>query len=172
MYTHAIYMHVLLSDAQTPPTPPGDCDSDERHAGWPDRAKERRRTEILHAAEGIAKARSWDAWTIRHVALRARLSRAFSQEFPARFEAIARTALRPASSRSECSEALTTSNEQACREILARAVERGVSDSSIRSDIGDSRIVSSVFWAFIHGVLQISMAKTRIPPALGLSARR
>ena len=104
---------------------------------------ERRRTEILNATEAIAKARSWDALTMKHVALRARLSRvllyvyfkdkadllsgirergfatlvhrfaeaasrettgidqvieigrayvAFSQEFPARFDAIARSA--------------------------------------------------------------------------------
>ena len=191
------------------PLPVGGCDFDERHAGWPDRVKERRRTEILNAAEAIAKARTWDALTMKHVALRARRSRAliyvyfknktallsgirergfatlahrfteavsrettgidqliaigrayvaFSQEFPARFEAIARNALR-----SERSEALTTSNQQACHDILARAVERGVSDSSIRSDVGDSRIVSSVFLAFIHGALRSSMAKTSLP---------
>ena len=52
---------------------------------------------------------------------------------------------------------------QACRDTLARAVQRGVSDSSIQSDVGDSRVVPSVFWAFIHGVLQSSMAKTSIP---------
>jgi AcrR family transcriptional regulator len=68
-------MHILSSDAQTTPTA-GGRDFNEQLAGWPGPVKERRRTEILDAAEAIANARSWDALTMKHVALRARLSRA------------------------------------------------------------------------------------------------
>jgi len=44
-------------------------------------------------------------------------------------------------------------------EILAGAIQTGIDDESIRSDVGDSMLTAVTLWAFTHGTLQVAVKK-------------
>jgi len=173
--------------------------------------KERRRAEIVDAAEAAGREVGLDALTMDDVARRARLSRAliyvyfqdrtdlmfglaeramqmlhgrfveaaernrigidqvgamgrayvaFSQEFPVLFDALARCELQSPDP-AECSP-----TEQACvlggdrlHATLVAAIETGVRDGSIRSDVGSPLLMSVTLWGFMHGIIQLTTTK-------------
>lgn len=172
--------------------------------------KERRRAEILDAAEALYIKKGWDALTVEQVARSARLSRALVYVYfrdkedllfaigaramrllCARFaaaaatrgsgmdqiEAIGRAYVGYASEFPHyfdfCSrfqaQAIATdpdTNEGSCKmagdQVLAtviQAIDAGVRDGSIRSDIGDPRMFAMTLWAFTHGIIQLATVK-------------
>jgi AcrR family transcriptional regulator len=172
--------------------------------------KERRRAEILDAAEGLYAEKGWDSVTVDQVARVARLSRAlvyvyfkdkeellfavgeramhvlrdrfttasatqslgiekiesigrsymaFAFEFPHYFDFVSRfhahsAAPEPGSHHSRCQVA----GDEAIGVVL-KAIDCGISDGSIRSNIGDPMMMAVSLWAFTHGLIQLAMAK-------------
>lgn len=58
------------------------------------------------------------------------------------------------------------SNEGACQRagdevmsIVVRAIETGIADGSIRTDLGPPPMLAVTLWAYTHGTLQIAIAK-------------
>jgi TetR/AcrR family transcriptional regulator len=172
--------------------------------------KERRRAEILAAAEALYIQKGWDAVTVEQVARSARLSRALvyvyfrdkedllfaigaramrllRERFAAavaahssgmdQIEAIGRAYLGYASefphffdfcSRFQAQTVATdpSTNEGSCEiegdQVLAtvvQAINNGIGDGSIRSDIGDPRMFAMTLWAFTHGIIQLATVK-------------
>jgi TetR/AcrR family transcriptional regulator len=172
--------------------------------------KERRRAEILDAAEAVAAVVGWDDMTMDQVARKARLSRAllyvyfkdktdllfgvceralatltqrfsdavsrhkrgleqlvglgrayvaFSQEFPVYFEVVARCELLSPEPQPDTNEGAAMLKGDACRALMVGVIEAGVKDGSIRADVGEPKIVSTVLWGLMHGVLQLASTK-------------
>ncbi len=172
--------------------------------------KERRRAEILDAAETLYAKKGWDGLSVDQVARTARLSRAlvyvyfrdkedllfaigeramrllhdrfkaaiagtargmdqvdaigraymgYAHEFPHYFDFCTRF-------QSHSVETDSSTNEGACQVAgtqvlgtLVQAIETGIRDGSIRSDVGDPMLLALTLWAFTHGIIQIAMAK-------------
>jgi AcrR family transcriptional regulator len=172
--------------------------------------KERRRAEILDAAEAVAAVVGWDDMTMDQVARKARLSRAllyvyfkdktdllfglceralatltqrfaeavsrqkrgldqmvaigrayvaFSQEFPVYFEVMARCELLTPEPQPETNEGAAMVQGDASRDLMVKVIQVGIEDGSIRADVGDPKIVSTVLWGYMHGVLQLASTK-------------
>jgi AcrR family transcriptional regulator len=184
--------------------------------------KERRRAEILEAAEAVAAVVGWDDMTMDQVARKARLSRAllyvyfkdktdllfgvceralsvltqrfaeavarhkrgldqmvgigrayvaFSQEFPVYFEVVARCELLSPEPQSETNEGAAMIQGDACRALMVKVIQDGIADGSIRAEVGDPKIVSTVLWGFMHGVLQLAATKANHLAHDGLTTR-
>jgi AcrR family transcriptional regulator len=172
--------------------------------------KERRRGEILDAAEALYIDKGWEALTVDQVARSARLSRAlvyvyfrdkedllfaigeramrlllerfvaalgtrqmgmdqieaigrayigYAHEFPHYFDFCSRFQSRLATAGS-------SSNEDTCKVMgdqvkgtVVQAIINGISDGSVRADIGDPRMFAITLWAFTHGIIQLAMIK-------------
>ena len=172
--------------------------------------KERRRAEILDAAEALYAKKGWDALTVDQVARSARLSRAlvyvyfrdkeellfaigeramrllrdrfieaaaghapgmdkveaigraymgYAYEFPHYFDFCTRfqahsVSIDPGSHEGACRAA----GDEAIG-VVVQAIEAGIRDGSIRSDIGQPVLFATTLWAFTHGIIQLAMAK-------------
>jgi AcrR family transcriptional regulator len=60
-------------------------------------------------------------------------------------------------------------NEQACmlggdavRKLMQDALELGIRDGSIRSDVGEAKAVTVCLWGFIHGIIVLAAAKAKM----------
>ena len=173
--------------------------------------RDRRRAEIVDAAEALYAEVGWDAVTMDQVARRARLSRAlvyvyfhdradlhfalversleelrrrfeaaregkargidqveaigrayleFARELPHYFDACARYQAHAGA------DGTPQPNECACmgaghraHEVIVDSLGRGVSDGSIRADIGNLYVTALALWAFSHGLIQIASTK-------------
>lgn len=182
--------------------------------------KERRRLEIIEAAESLYAQTGWDSLTMDQVARRARLSRAllyvyfhdkedllfaitaraldelrqrfeaavagqrlgidqitaigrayilFQQEKPFQFDACSRYHAHQAHAEQ--------ANEQACNMagdrlmgVMVEALQQGMTDGSIRPDIGDPAKVCVMLWAFSHGLIQIATNKSQEIARQGIEA--
>lgn len=172
--------------------------------------KERRRGEILDAAEALYAEKGWESVTVDQVARSARLSRAlvyvyfrdkeellfsvgeramrvlrdrfveaagskqkglekieaigraymtYAFEFPHYFDFCARFHAHSTSPDAD-------SHDLGCREagdeaiaVVVQAIEAGIRDGSIRSNVGPSMMLAVTLWAFTHGLIQLAMAK-------------
>ena len=172
--------------------------------------KERRRAEILDAAEALYAEKGWDALTVDQVARSARLSRAlvyvyfrdkeellfaigeramgllrdrfiaaaaghalgmdqveaigraymaYAYEFPHYFDFCSRFQAHSVA-------ADPGSHESACRVAgdetigaVVQAIQTGIADGSIRTDVGEPLLLAVTLWAFTHGIIQLAMAK-------------
>jgi AcrR family transcriptional regulator len=172
--------------------------------------KERRRAEILNAAESLYIKKGWDALTVEQVARSARLSRALvyvyfrdkedllfaigeramrllCERFAAavaahrsgmdQIEAIGRAYIGYAAEfphyfdfcsrfQSQASATDPSINEGSCKmagdqvlTTVVQAIEAGMRDGSIRSDIGDPCMFAMTLWAFTHGIIQLATVK-------------
>ena len=142
--------------------------------------KERRRAEILDAAEAVMASVGWDALTMDQVARRGleqivgigRAYIAFSQEFPVYFDIQSRCELR------EVDTSKATPNEAACQTagvalqaLMVGVLEAGVRDGSIRPDLGDPRVVANALWGMTHGVVQLASTKVKVLAHHGVDGR-
>jgi TetR/AcrR family transcriptional regulator len=183
--------------------------------------KERRRLEIIEAAERIYAEKGWDLLTMDQVARVARLSRtlvyvyfkdkddlmlaiagrsleklaarfreasatakrgldkleaigrayiAFGIEFPHYFDSQTRFNAghklgedRPCEG--DCVEAIDKVHT-----VIVEALRLGISDGSVRPEVGEVEVVSAMLWAFTHGLVQIVTAKAEDLAARGISA--
>jgi len=172
--------------------------------------RDRRRAEILDAAEALYSERGWDAVTMEQVAQRARLSRAlvyvyfqdkrdlhlalverafdalrrrfeaaregkargideveaigwaylsFARDLPHYFDACARFESRASRDGVQPNAAACEAAGHRVHETLVTALNRGIADGSIRSDVGDPYVTALALWAFSHGVIQIAATK-------------
>jgi TetR/AcrR family transcriptional regulator len=182
--------------------------------------KERRRSEILDAAEALYAKKGWETVTMDQVARGARLSRAlvyvyfrdkqellfgigeramgalrdrfiaasagqllgmekveaigraymgFAFEFPHYFDFMSRF-------HAHSTEPDPGSHDLACRAsgdeailVVVQAIQAGVVDGSIRTDIGDPMLMAVSMWAFTHGLIQLAMAKGSDMVRLGIA---
>jgi TetR/AcrR family transcriptional regulator len=182
--------------------------------------KERRRAEILDAAEALYAKKGWEAVTMDQVARGARLSRALvyvyfrdkqellfaigeramgalRERFVAasagqslgmeKVEAIGRAYMGFAFEfthyfdfmsrfHAHSTEPDPGSHDLACRAagdaailVVVQAIQAGVSDGSIRKDIGDPMMMAVSMWAFTHGLIQLAMAKGSDMVRLGIA---
>jgi AcrR family transcriptional regulator len=181
--------------------------------------KERRRTEILDAAEALYAKQGWESLTMEQVARGARLSRAlvyvyyrdkqellfaigeramgllgerfiaaaagqklgidkieaigraytgFAFEFPHYFDFISRfNAHSTASDPGSHAEACKACGDEVIQ-VVVEAIQTGISDGSLRQDIGDPTMMAVSLWAFTHGLIQLTMAKGSDMARLGL----
>jgi TetR/AcrR family transcriptional regulator len=172
--------------------------------------KERRRAEILDAAEALYIKKGWDAMTVEQVARSARLSRAlvyvyfrdkedllfaigeramrllcerfaaaaatrgsgmdkieaigrayigYAAEFPHYFDFCSRFQAQPVATDPNTNEgASKVAGDQVLATVI-EAIDAGVRDGSIRSDIGDPRMFAMTLWAFTHGIIQVGTVK-------------
>jgi TetR/AcrR family transcriptional regulator len=185
--------------------------------------KERRRTEILDAAEQVTGRSGWDELTMEQVARRARLSRAllyvyfkdktdlmyalcerslvtlqqrfeqaarskvlglekihavgeayitFAEELPVYFDILARCGMR------EVNTTDPGSNELACQTVgeammvtIIAALDEGVRDGSIRSDLGNRIVAATALWGFTHGVIQVASTNAKLITLSGMPTR-
>jgi TetR/AcrR family transcriptional regulator len=172
--------------------------------------KERRRAEILDAAEALYAEKGWDALTVDQVARSARLSRAlvyvyfrdkeellfaigeramhlmrdrfieaaasqalgldqveaigrsymsYAFEFPHYFDFCSRfqahsVAIEPGPHEVGCHAA----GDEALAAVV-QAIETGIRDGSIRTDVGEPKLLATTLWAFTHGIIQLATAK-------------
>jgi AcrR family transcriptional regulator len=64
---------------------------------------------------------------------------------------------------------------QSCDEVhaeLTRALQAGVADGSLRSDIGNPTVVAVTLWAFMHGIIQIIATKGTVLDFKGVKSRQ
>jgi AcrR family transcriptional regulator len=174
--------------------------------------RDRRRNEIVDAAEALYAEVGWDAVTMDQVARRARLSRAlvyvyfhdkadlhfalversleelrrrfeaaregkargideveaigrayleFARELPHYFDACARyQAHADADSAPQPNECACMDAGHRVHEVIVDSLGRGVTDGSIRADIGNLYVTALALWAFSHGLIQIASTKT------------
>ena len=186
--------------------------------------KERRRTEILDAAEGVLSRLGYEQTTMEQVARQARVSRALlyvyfpdkqallfgistralellrdrfaaaaarhprgyeqvqaigraylavSQEFPHYFEALTRfEAHSPAEIDANSTEAGCVLAGDAVHTVTAAAVALGMSDGSIRIDVGNPHLVAVTLWGFLHGVIQLGQTKANVLAHDGISVQQ
>lgn len=140
-------------------------DKTDLHFGLCERAMEQ-----LHArfAEATSRHRSG----LERLQAMGRAYVAFSQEFPVYFEVLARFEARHP-------EALSADgNLLACvaagdrvHRILTDAIDAGVADGSVRSDVGDSNTLAVALWGFLHGVIQLVATKGALIASRGTNPR-
>jgi AcrR family transcriptional regulator len=150
--------------------------------------KERRRSEILDAAEALYAQKGWDAVTMDQVARSARLSRAlvyerfaaaaaahgagmdqveaigraymgYAHEFPHYFDFMARFQAHAASGDPGSNEAACHVSGDLAIGVLVNSIQTGKGDGSIRADVGEPLMLAITLWAFTHGVIQLTMSK-------------
>ena len=172
--------------------------------------RDRRRAEILDAAEALYAELGWDAVTMERVARRARLSRGllyvyfrdkadlhlglveraldtlrerfvaaregkdsgidaveaigrayleFARELPHYFDACARYQARVGPDDADSSEVACANAGHRVHETIVESLNQGVTDGSIRPDLGDPYVTALTLWAFTHGVIQIVATK-------------
>jgi AcrR family transcriptional regulator len=182
--------------------------------------KERRRAEILDAAETLYAAKGWDAVTVDKVARSARLSRAlvyvyfrdkeellfgigeramrllrerflaatiahvtgmdqidaigraymrYAHEFPHYFDFWTRfqahsVGVDPGHNEGNCQLA----GDQVIGAVVG-VIETGLRDGSIRSDMDNPKMLAVMLWGFIHGIIQLAMAKGSELARLGVA---
>jgi len=181
--------------------------------------KERRRGEILDAAETLYAKEGWDSVTVDQVARGARLSRAlvyvyfkdkqellfavgeramrllrdrfiaasaaktlgiekieaigraymaYAFEFPHYFDFCSRFHAHSVSPDASSHDlACMAAGDQAIGAVV-QAIECGIRDRSIRSNIGDPTMLAVSLWAFSHGLIQLAMAKGTDMARLGI----
>ena len=173
--------------------------------------RDRRRAEILDAAEALYAELGWDAVTMERVARRARLSRGllyvyfrdkadlhlglveraldtlrerfvtaregkgsgldaveaigrayleFARELPHYFDACARYQARVGPDDADSSEVACANAGHRVHETIVASLNQGVTDGSIRPDLGDPYVTALTLWAFTHGVIQIVATKS------------
>jgi AcrR family transcriptional regulator len=97
---------------------------------------------------------------------------AFSQEFPVYFDVMARCELLTPEPADEAA------NESAClragdrlHAIMIEALHKGITDGSVRADVGDPQAVAVALWGFMHGVIQLSATKANVLTHRGVSSK-
>ncbi|MBS0367480.1 MAG: TetR/AcrR family transcriptional regulator [Proteobacteria bacterium] len=185
--------------------------------------KERRRADILDAAEEVTRTVGWDELTMDQVARRVRLSRAllyvyfqdksdlmfgicerglvllrqrfeqaaarhrtgldqitaigrayiaFSQEFPVYFDIMARCELRERDMENPAAnEAACMATGQSVHGLMVQVIQRGMTDGSIRSDLGSPMVAAMTLWGFVHGVIQLAHVKANLLAHHGVDGR-
>jgi AcrR family transcriptional regulator len=95
---------------------------------------------------------------------------AYAYEFPHYFDACSRVELRSASSEAPGPQELAClKHGDAVHATVMEALAAGIKDGSIRSDVGDPRVISRVLWGFTHGILQLAIRKARLLAASGIT---
>lgn len=96
---------------------------------------------------------------------------AFARELPVEFEALSRFEAHTPDV------ANMAANESACmlagddvHKLLINAIESGIRDGSIRSDVGPPAVVAVTLWGFTHGVLQLAKTKANVLAHEGVAA--
>lgn len=171
--------------------------------------KERRRNEILDAAEALYSKQGWDSVTMDQVARGARLSRAllyvyfkdkqellfavgeramtvlrdrfraasasyakgidkieaigraymgYAFEFPHYFDFCSRYHAHSSGDSDTTDEGCRLAGDQAIGAVV-EAIQAGLTDGTVRKDVGDPMMLAVSLWAFSHGLIQLAMAK-------------
>lgn len=95
----------------------------------------------------------------------------FAESHPCYFQALSRYEATQARARGKDDAALeaTMMAGRAVHAVTVAAIERGMRDGSLRSDIADPMHMAMTMWGFTHGVLQIAQHKSYMLEREGLS---
>jgi hypothetical protein len=96
---------------------------------------------------------------------------AFSQEFPVYFDILSRCELREPNTSESPNEAACQSTGSGVQGLMVGVLEAGVRDGSIRSDLGDPRVVANALWGMTHGVVQLASTKAKVLAHHGVDGR-
>ena len=55
---------------------------------------------------------------------------------------------------------------------MTDAIRLGISDGSIRADVGDPDVVATVLWGFMHGVIQLVATKHEVLGFRGITPQQ
>jgi AcrR family transcriptional regulator len=87
---------------------------------------------------------------------------AFATEFPVYFLVLSKfEAHRPDSPEAGSVEHEVMVAGRRCHEVTVSALQQGIQDGSVRSDIGDLMLVALTLWGFIHGCVQLALTKAQ-----------
>lgn len=85
---------------------------------------------------------------------------AFATEMPHYFEAMSRFEARtPETDDPHSADLRVLKGGERIKTLMEEAIERGIADGSIRTDVGDPRVVSIALWGMTHGIIQIAATK-------------
>lgn len=95
---------------------------------------------------------------------------AFAGDQPCHFQAVSRFQATEADSGAEPDEALLATMQvgRAVHDVTVTAIEQGMRDGSLRSDIDNPMHMALTMWAFVHGALQIAQQKDSLLASEGL----
>lgn len=95
---------------------------------------------------------------------------AFAQEMPHFFNACARFELaEPQDPQPESVVAACVAAGNRVHDHTIAALEAGMRDGTIRTDLGDTKVVAISLWGFSHGLIQIAMTKAHMLARDGIS---
>ena len=123
--------------------------------------------------------RRMQAATARHrrgidqVAACGRAYVAFAHRYPVYFEVVSLfQAHAPGSHGRRDNEAACKTCGDAVHAVTVAALRRGVTDGSIRRDLGDPALAAVTLWGFMHGIIQLTTTKSAVLAEDGISVRR
>jgi TetR/AcrR family transcriptional regulator len=88
---------------------------------------------------------------------------AFSMEFPVYFAALSSfESHRPEDVAADSIEESCILAGDAVHRVTSKAVELGIADGSIRTDVGNSHLIAVTLWGFLHGVIQLAQTKAHM----------
>lgn len=94
----------------------------------------------------------------------------FAREFPLYFELLGRFEAR------EAGTGEPGGNFENCvaagvrvQQVLVEALQRGITDGSVRPDVGAPTIVAFTLYAFVHGAVQVATTRAAVLPLHGVS---
>ena len=98
---------------------------------------------------------------------------AFAQEEPVYFEALAR--FEAQTGQGTTADAQTDpclAGADRLHRVMTDAIRLGISDGSIRADVGDPDVVATVLWGFMHGVIQLVATKHEVLGFRGITPQQ
>ncbi len=93
----------------------------------------------------------------------------FAAEHPTYFAALSHFESRPAAEALTPTESEMFAAGRAVHEVMIAALETGIADGSLRSDIDDLWLTSLSLWAFTHGLIQLGRTKARFMSELDVA---
>jgi AcrR family transcriptional regulator len=140
-------------------------DKGDLHFALVERALEELRRRFVEAREGRPRG-------IDEVEAIGRAYLAFSRDLPHYFDACSRFEAHQVETGGE------PSNESACMDagervqgVIVESLLKGMSDGSVRADLGNPTVTALTLWAFSHGMIQIAATKGQHIEHVGASLK-
>jgi AcrR family transcriptional regulator len=100
---------------------------------------------------------------LRQVAALGRAYVDFAQQYPLYFQVISLfQAHAPDSAAQRPNELACKNSGDEVHAVTIAALRRGVTDGSIRRDLGSPKLVAITLWGFMHGIVQLAMTKAEV----------
>jgi AcrR family transcriptional regulator len=128
------------------------ADKDALHQGLCERAMEllleRFASATAEAPTGLARLEAMGRAYVR-----------YARELPVYFQALA---MQQARSAEELPQGRCHALDSLCHNGMTAAIRDGISDGSIRTDLGSADAVAIAIWSFMHGIIQIANTRAAL----------